>query len=144
MHQIVLCVPWGGTRTLPQGCTIASWLFLLWFFTLSLPWSATVYICPLELKEGLGGRNFSSYKQKTGDTEGFLSLGGPHRVLLGFTSVCGYVNLMLGNFSGVCDDASVHWPPAMHLALFLLLFKGILLISPLFFLPETTSSSLSS
>ena len=33
-HQespIVICVPWGGTRVLPKGCTTGSWMFLPWF-----------------------------------------------------------------------------------------------------------------
>ena len=28
LKDTVLCTPWGGTRMLPQGCTILSWLFL--------------------------------------------------------------------------------------------------------------------
>ena len=50
----------------------------------------------------------------------------------------------VGELFRFCNDASLHCLPAKHLALFLLLLKGILLTSPLFFLPETTSSSLSS
>lgn len=30
-------IPWGGTRTLPQGCTVASW-WLLSFYIPSFPW----------------------------------------------------------------------------------------------------------
>lgn len=43
-------IPWGGTRTLPQGCTIVSWLFLPCLCIPSLPWLAT-----LGLREGCGG-----------------------------------------------------------------------------------------
>ena len=28
LKDIVMCIPWGGTRTLPQGCVIVSWLLL--------------------------------------------------------------------------------------------------------------------
>ena len=64
----------GGTRTLPQGCTIVSWLFLLCFCIPSLPWLATVWICPLELREGQGvWMKPICYKQETGMWKGFVS-----------------------------------------------------------------------
>ena len=43
LTDIVTYIPWGGTRTLPQGCTNISWLFLLCFCIPSLPRSATVW-----------------------------------------------------------------------------------------------------
>ena len=46
---------WGGTRTLPQGCTIVSWLPLPCFCIPSLPRLTTLWIRPLELREGHGG-----------------------------------------------------------------------------------------
>ena len=49
LRDIVKCIPWEGTRTLSQGCTIVSWLFLLFLFIPSLPWLAIVLIWPLEL-----------------------------------------------------------------------------------------------
>ena len=89
LKDIVIYIPWGGTRTLPRGCTIVSWLLLPCFCIPSLPWLATVWICPLELREGQGGwMKPISYKQEAGDTErkAFVP-GGPHRVLLGFSSL---------------------------------------------------------
>ena len=55
LKDIVMYIPWGGTRTLPQGCTIFSWLLLLCFCIPSLLWLAAVWICLLELREGQGG-----------------------------------------------------------------------------------------
>ena len=37
LKGIVMCIPWGGTRTLPQGCIIASWLLLPCFHILLFP-----------------------------------------------------------------------------------------------------------
>ena len=69
-RYFVMYIPWGGTRTLPHGCTIVSWLLLLCFCVPSLPWKATVWICPLELREGQGGwMKPISYKLETGDPE---------------------------------------------------------------------------
>ena len=36
LKDIVIYIPWGGTRTLPHYCTVVSWLRLLCFFL--LPW----------------------------------------------------------------------------------------------------------
>ena len=47
--------PWRGTRTLPQGRTVVSCLFLPYLRIPSLPWLASVWICSLELREGHGG-----------------------------------------------------------------------------------------
>ena len=78
LRDIVLCIPWGGTRTLPQGCAIVSWLFLLCFCIPSLPWLATVWKCPLELREGLGGwMKPISCNQRMRDTERLLCPGAP-------------------------------------------------------------------
>ena len=53
--KALLCIfLWVGTRTLPQGCTTI-WLLLLCFCIPSLPWLATVWVYPLELREGQGG-----------------------------------------------------------------------------------------
>ena len=46
---------WIHIYNLPQGCTIVSWLLLSCLCVPSLPWLATVHICPLELREGPGG-----------------------------------------------------------------------------------------
>ena len=45
-----MCVLWGDTKTLPQVCTIVSWLLLP-----SLPGLATVQMCPFELRESHWG-----------------------------------------------------------------------------------------
>ena len=76
LKDIVMYIPWGGTRILPQGCTIVSWLLPPSFCIPSLPWLATVWICPLEFREGQRGWiKPISYKQEMGDTRDFL--GGP-------------------------------------------------------------------
>ena len=62
LKDIVLCIPWGGTRTFPQGCTIVSWLPLPCLWIPSLPGLATVRICPLERREGHEG-----WSQEMGD-----------------------------------------------------------------------------
>ena len=54
LKDIVMCILWGGTRTLPQGCTIVSNCFSLSPYP-SLPWLATVWTYPLELREGHKG-----------------------------------------------------------------------------------------
>ena len=53
--QILLCVSGGRNRTLPQGCAVVSWLCFLCLWISSLPWLATVWICSLGHREGLGG-----------------------------------------------------------------------------------------
>ena len=42
LKNIVVCIPWGTNRILPQGCTIVSWLLLPCFCIPFLSWSATV------------------------------------------------------------------------------------------------------
>ena len=70
----------------PQGCTIASWLLLLCFCILSFPRLATVWICSLKLREGLGGwMKLTSYKPEIVDTEK-LCTWELQRVLLSFKS----------------------------------------------------------
>ena len=51
-----MCILWGGTRTLPQGGTIVSCLLPPCLCIPSLPCLAAVWTCPLELREGHGGR----------------------------------------------------------------------------------------
>ena len=72
----VMCVPWGGTRTLPQGCTIVSWLLLSHLCIPSLSLLATV-----ESALWIQGRSWSlkfvPYKQGMGDTERLLWAGAP-------------------------------------------------------------------
>ena len=46
----------------------------------SLPLGGTVWICPLELREGLGGGNPFSYEQEMGDMERLLYPGRPPMV----------------------------------------------------------------
>ena len=46
LKDVVMCVPWGGTRTLPQDCTTVSWLLPPCFCIPSLPWLATIWTCP--------------------------------------------------------------------------------------------------
>ena len=66
------------------GCIMISQLLFLNLCIPSLPWLATFWTWPLELKKGQGGwMKPISYKQETGDTERFW-IQDPQRVLLGF------------------------------------------------------------
>ena len=60
--DIVMCIPLGGTRTLPWVCNIVSWQFLPCFSIPSLPWLTILGIFPLELREGHRG-----WSQESGD-----------------------------------------------------------------------------
>ena len=51
----ILYIPWGGTRTLPQGCTIVSWLLLPCLCIPFLPWLSSVWNCPSKLRKVHGG-----------------------------------------------------------------------------------------
>ena len=55
LKDIYMDIPWGRTRTLPQGCTIVSWRLLPGLCIPSLPWLVTVWSCPLELGRSQGG-----------------------------------------------------------------------------------------
>lgn len=52
LNCIFMFLPWWRTKILLYHHTIVSW-FLLCFFSLSLFWLATAWICVLELREGL-------------------------------------------------------------------------------------------
>ena len=65
LRDIFMCIPWVGTRTRSQNCTIVSWLFPCLCIP-SLPWLATVWTCPLELREGHGGWNLFPTNKKLG------------------------------------------------------------------------------
>ena len=72
--DIVMCIPSGGTRTLPQGCTIVS-------LALSLhPLPSLISNC-LNLSFETQGRSWRlesiPYKQEMGDTERLLCPGAP-------------------------------------------------------------------
>ena len=78
-----MCVPWGGTRTLPTAALFFLDCFSIGLCLSSLPWLAAVWICPLELWAGQGGWKTTFYKQETGnmemnctreDTTGFCSV----------------------------------------------------------------------
>ena len=67
---IVMNIPWGGTRILP----ITALLFLdcsSFFCIPSLPLLVTVWICPLELRKGLGGWSLFPTNKKQGTQKGF-------------------------------------------------------------------------
>ena len=69
-----MCISWGGPRTVPQSCAIVAWLFLPGLRIPFLPWSATVWICPLDLREGPGGWMRPIFqKQGMGDTKAFCA-----------------------------------------------------------------------
>ena len=91
LRDVVLClyiyiyiyiyIPWGGTRTLSWGCTIVSWLLLPSLCMPSLSWLATVWTCPLELREGQEAE--CPTDKKWGIQKDFCP--GAPRALLGFT-----------------------------------------------------------
>ena len=86
LKDTVMLAPRVGTRTLPQGCP-TTWLFLPCFCILSLPWLATVWICPLELSEGQGGwMKPITYKWEMANTERICTRE-PHGFLLRFSSL---------------------------------------------------------
>ena len=59
-------------------CTTLSWLLLLSIFNPSLPWLATVWICPLDFREGQRGWVTPiSYRQEPGDMERICAWEGP-------------------------------------------------------------------
>ena len=76
-------ISWGETRTLPQGCTIVSWLLLPCLCIPSLLWLATVWICPLGLREGHGGWSLFPTNKERQTWKSFHAQE-PQRVLLGF------------------------------------------------------------
>ena len=95
LKGIVMCIPWGGTRTLPQGCTILSWPLLPCLCIPSLPWLAAVQICPLELRKGYGGWSLFPTNKKRGTWKGFHAQE-PQRVLLGFRLTWGAFRIDAG------------------------------------------------
>ena len=130
LKDIIMCIPWGGTRTLPQGCTIVSWLLLPCHCIPSLPWLATVWMCPLELRDGHGGWKLFPTNKKQRTQKGFHAQE-RHRVLLGFTMV----SLSFNHFSewvsqnlvcikitpcpwkqGVSQDLTAHLVQQLHVA----------------------------
>ena len=66
LKDIVMYIPWWGTRTLPHGCTIVS------FCIPSLPWWVTAWICLLELRECLGGWSLFLGNRKRGTRKNFV------------------------------------------------------------------------
>ena len=62
-RYIVMYIPWGGTLLL--HCTTV-WLLFFCFCIPSLSWLVTFWICPLKLREGLGGWNFFPTKTRKG------------------------------------------------------------------------------
>ena len=55
LKDIVMCIPCGGTRMLPYGCTIVSWLSLPCPCIPFLPDKQLFESTPLDLKETCGG-----------------------------------------------------------------------------------------
>ena len=51
---IVLCIPWGKARTQPCSYSIVNWLLLPCLYISSLSLLASVWSCPLDLREGHG------------------------------------------------------------------------------------------
>ena len=45
LKDTLMCILWGGIRTLPQGCIIVSWLLLHCFSIPSLPWWLLLLSC---------------------------------------------------------------------------------------------------
>ena len=76
-----------------QGPSFHCYNIISWGLHLSLTyWLASLWICPLELREGLGGWSLFFFKkakkkkkEKKRGQRKYLYQGGPHRLLLGFT-----------------------------------------------------------
>ena len=79
LKDFVLCIPWSGIRS----ALIVSWPLLLYICMCSLPWLATAWICPLELREGHSGWSLLPANKKQGAWKTFCAQE-PHRVPLGF------------------------------------------------------------
>ena len=86
LNDIIVYIPWGKPRTLPQDCC---WLFVSpWSHIPSLPWLATAWIWPLKLREGPGGWMMAvSYNRRNGGYRKALCPGA-HGALLGITWNC--------------------------------------------------------
>ena len=84
IKDTVRYIPWGGTRMLPQDCTLFSWPFLPGLCIPSLPWLAVVWTCFLELWECHGGWSPFPQNKKRGIQKS-LCAQEPHRALLSFT-----------------------------------------------------------
>ena len=82
-------IPWRGTRTLTRGCTIVSWEFLPGLCIPSLPWLTTVWIYPLELREGPGVWGLFSKNKKWETWKGLCP--GARRAQIDFTSALCYL-----------------------------------------------------
>lgn len=95
-----MCITWGWTRTLPQGCTAVSWLLLL--DSASLPsWLATGSKSVL-WNSGNVMEARVWFPIRNGITHNSFSTQEPHRVLLGFTD-CICHHLILAQLT--CSDA---------------------------------------
>lgn len=79
--------PQGGTRTLPPGCTVVSWLLFACLCTPSLPSLASVWTWG-----GSWRQNEACFLQTRngGMQKGFCALE-PHRLLLGFIVLAYYI-----------------------------------------------------
>ena len=69
--NIAVCIPWVGTRTLPLGCTMISWPFLPSLSISSLPWLASVWTYPLDLRESHGSWSLLPTNKKWVTEKGF-------------------------------------------------------------------------
>ena len=65
-----------GTRTLPQGCTVVFCPLLPCLCIPSLPWSTTIWTCPLESGKVMEAESIP-YKREAGDTERLCCPGAP-------------------------------------------------------------------
>ena len=55
LRGIIKHISWGPCAFTPLPCTVVSLLLLNRFCISSLSWEATLWICPLEIREGQGG-----------------------------------------------------------------------------------------
>ena len=70
---IVIYTTWGGTRTMLYCCTIVSWLLFPCVSISSLPRIITLWICPLELRESLGGWSYFPTNKELGIWRSFCT-----------------------------------------------------------------------
>ena len=64
LKDIVVYIPWGWTRTQLQGYRVVYWLFFPSLCIFSFSWLATVWPCPLTLREGHGVWSFIPKSKK--------------------------------------------------------------------------------
>ena len=109
-NHVVMCFPKGGTRTLPQVCTIVSLLSLHCLCIPFLPCFGNVCFWSLELWEGNGGWSLFPTNKKQGHIQAFVP-----RSPIGSCSVSSLYSRMYRNMDIIIF--SLFWLFPLHLFL---------------------------